>query len=103
MPYLINFDRVHILHSGGLNLPFVEHQSKNNSLLDYMSNNKTKIPYYLRNFLQVSQQIFSALKYFQEKGYVHRDIKRKFHYTYILFNNYMYYIKLSFERLRENS
>ena len=39
-----------------------------------------KLPYCLRNFLQVYKQIISALKFFEEKEYVHRDIKREFYF-----------------------
>ena len=75
----------------GLNLPFVM-KHKNGCLLDFMKDDINKIPHYLRNFLQVNKQLFSALEYF-EKGkviYVHRDIKRKFHFIYYLLMYKMY-------------
>ena len=43
-----------------------------------MEDDLSKLPYYLRNFLQVYKQIISALKYFEKKNCVHRDIKREF-------------------------
>ena len=54
-------------------------KDKNGCLLDFMKDDTNKIPYYLRNFLQVNKQLFSALEYFEKHKYVHRDIKRKFH------------------------
>lgn len=70
---------------GGLNHPFVKHKNfKYECLLDYMRHNIPNIPCYIRNFLEVNKQVFSALKYFEERKYVHRDIKRKFHFEFWL-------------------
>lgn len=53
-----------------------------------MKDNLRKLPCYLRNFLQVYKQIISALKFFEEKDYVHRDIKREFYsLCYIIKNS----------------
>ncbi|XP_065896173.1 calcium-dependent protein kinase 4-like [Dysidea avara] len=68
----------------GLNEPFVEAKHGNTPeikrgyecLLDYMKSSTMKMPFYLRNFLAVSKQIFNALTYFEENKFVHRDIKR---------------------------
>ena len=65
-----------ISDTGGLNFPFVHQVDK--CLLDYMEEDLSKLPYYLRNFLQVYKQIISALNYFEKENYVHRDIKREF-------------------------
>ena len=41
-----------------------------------MSQETKKAPYFFRNFLIISVDLFKALEYFREKGLVHRDIKR---------------------------
>ena len=45
-----------------------------------MKEDATNLPYYLRNYLQVNKQIFSALEYFEKRKLVHRDIKREFNF-----------------------
>ena len=70
---------------GGLNFPFVHHVDK--CLLEYIKDDLSKLPHYLRNFLQVYKQIISALKYFEEKNCVHRDIKREFYFLYCIMHN----------------
>jgi len=63
----------------GLNEPFDEGAHDCRCLLDYLKKSKgsNNMSYYVRNFLEVAKQIFSALVYFEGKGFVHRDIKRK--------------------------
>ena len=47
-----------------------------------MKDDSSKMPFYLRNFLQVYKQIISALEFFERENYVHRDIKREFYVDY---------------------
>ena len=63
----------------GLNEPFDEGAHDCRCLLDYLKKCKGRniMSYYVRNFLEVAKQIFSALEYFEREGLVHRDIKRK--------------------------
>ena len=42
-----------------------------------MSLEAMKAPYFFRNFLIISTDLFKALEYFAKKNLVHRDIKRK--------------------------
>ena len=66
---------MYIFNIGGLNEPFKEEEKK--CLLRYMSLEPKKAPYFFRNFLIISIDLFKALEYFTEKKLVHRDIKRK--------------------------
>ena len=47
-----------------------------------MSLEPKKAPYFFRNFLIISIDLFKALEYFTEKKLVHRDIKRKQYLPY---------------------
>ena len=84
--YIAFFDNFcSISDTGGLNFLFVHQVDK--CLLDYMEDDLSKLPYYLRNFLQIYKQIISALKYFEEKACVHRDIKCELYFLYYIMQN----------------
>ena len=84
--YIAFFDNFcSISDTGGLNLPFVHQVDK--CLLDYIKDDLSKLPYFLRNFLQIYKQIISALRYFEEKAFVYRDIKRELYFLYYIMQN----------------